>query len=266
MTLYLYFYLGLIFLVPTIVVAIWRRDLRRGVVTIAIFGAVWGPISEFWFFRDYWHPQSVLGSPLLEDAIYGAGISATASWIYKVVARRTDVAAGAQQTKYRAACAIAVLYVAAMVVLEMGLGINSILVAIGVYLVASTYIVSHRRDLFVPSVCSAIFMGIIALVGYGLGLNFLVHEPSTLAQIWLLYKKPLGITFLGYVPLTEVVWYAAWGSLLGILYEFASGMCIQPLNASRSGPDNSLLISGDSAGMPGQRSRSTGRPSARGSP
>jgi hypothetical protein len=66
-------------------------------------------------------------------------------------------------------------------------------------------------------------MGLTAICGYGIGLNFLVNEPSTLAHIWLLYKKSLGITILGYVPLTEVLWYTAWGSLLGVLYEFATG-------------------------------------------
>jgi hypothetical protein len=243
---YLYLTLGMIFLIPTIVVAISRRDLRRGVVTVALFGAVWGPISEFWFFRDYWHPQSILGSPLLEDVIYGAGISATASCIYKVLARQTDVTPKRRQTHYREAGATAVLYIVAMIILEMVLGFNSILVAIGVYVAASCYIILRRRDLLLASACSALMMGLVALFGYGIGLNFLVQEPSTLSHLWLLYNKPLGVTFLGYVPLTEVVWYMAWGSLLGILYEFATGRRLLPLkDASRSQPQAPWMMRGE---------------------
>jgi hypothetical protein len=239
---YLYLILGLIFVVPTIVVAIWRRDLRGGIISTLLFGALWGPISEFWFFRDYWHPASVLGSPILEDVIYGAGISATAWWIYKVVFRRTNVAATGQRSHYGTVGAIVVLYVFAMITLEMILGVNSILVAIGVYLVSASYIVIRRRDLIAASIYSAALMGLIALLGYVLGLNFLVPEPSTISHLWLLYHKPLGITILGYVPLTEVAWYTAWGSLLGIAYEFATGRRIVPL---KSGPRRSRRMGSD---------------------
>jgi hypothetical protein len=223
MTRYLYLTLGLIFMIPTVIVAICRRDLRREIISIAIFGAIWGPISEFWFFRDYWHPQSVLGNPLLEDMIYGAGISATASCIYKVIAWKKYETSGRQKSHLREAAAIAVVYVAAMIILQMGFGVNSILVAIGVYLAAAAYIVYRRRDLLRASACSFVMMGLIAVGGYGLGLNFVINGPKTLSRIWLLYHKPLGITIIGYVPLTEVMWYAAWGSLLGIIYEFATG-------------------------------------------
>lgn len=238
MSRYLYLVLGLIFLVPSMAVAVWRRDLRHDVIKVGLIGAVWGPISEFWFFRDYWHPASVLGNPLLEDVIYGAGISAAASCVYKVVARRTYSAKpGGRRTHYREAGLIAIFYVGAMIILEMTLGVNSILVAVGVYIVAAAYIVYRRRDLWIASLCSAIIMGLIALVGYGIGLNFLVHEPATLSALWELYKKPLGITILGYVPLTEVIWYAAWGSLLGVIYEFATGLRLVPLRAGPAGND-----------------------------
>lgn len=222
----------MIFVASIVVVAICRRDLRRGIITVALAGAAWGPISEFWFFRDYWHPESAIGNPILEDIIYGAGISAAASCVYKFLARQTDVSPSKCKTHYRETGAMIILYIAAMIILEMALGINSILVAIGVYVTAASYIIVRRHDLFAASVCTAIVMGLIAVCGYGLGLNFLVHEPSTLSHIWLLYKKPLGMTFLGYVPVTEVVWYTTWGSLLGILYEFATGKCLMRLRGA----------------------------------
>ncbi len=230
---YLYLTLGLIFLVPTVAVAVWRRDLRRSIVSVALLGALWGPISEFWFFRDYWHPASVLGTPILEDVVYGAGIAATASWIYKLVFRRTYSTSGRYPTRYGSLCGIVATYIVAMLVLEVGLGVNSILVAIGVYIASTAYILIRRRDLAVVTMLTAIMMGIIALSGYGIGLNFLVPEPGTLSHLWFLYHRPLGITVFGYVPLTEVAWYTAWGGLLGILYEFATGLRLEPRRGRR---------------------------------
>jgi hypothetical protein len=240
---FLYLVLGMIFLALTIAAAIWRRDLRRGIIVVALFGAVWGPISEYWFFRDYWHPGSVVGNPVLEDVIYGAGISATASWIYKVVARRTSTMHKGGRTHYREFGAIVVLYIVAMMIFEVLLGINSILVSIGVYVIAAAYIILRRHDLWAASLGSALLMGVVAITGYGVGMNFLVPEPSTLSHLWLLYRKPLGITILGYVPLTEVMWYTAWGLLLGILYEFATGRQIARLQAaSPPEPDRTGLV------------------------
>jgi hypothetical protein len=236
-TRYLYLALGLILLIPAVGVAILRRDLRRAVITVALIGAAWGPISEIWFFRDYWHPASVLGSPLLEDMIYGAGIVAVASCIYKVVAQKTYVPLEPHRTHYPETGAVLVLYIGSMAIFSTGLGVNSILVAIGVYMVAAAYIIVRRHDLLIPSVSSAILMGLIAVFGYGIGLNYLVPEPTTLAHIWLLYKKPLGLTVLGYVPVTEVAWYAAWGALLGVLYEFATGNSLTPLKRASRMPD-----------------------------
>jgi hypothetical protein len=228
---YSYLILGMIFLLTAILVAIIRRDLRRSIMIMALAGAVWGPISELWFFRDYWRPESVLGSTFIEDLIYGAGIAATSSVVYKFITRRADVELSPHRTRYMDLAGMLLLYVIAMLVFEMALGVNSILVAIGTYVVVTAYMLTRRRDLWLASLLSAVMMGIIALCGYGIGLNFFVTEPSTLAHIWLLYDKPLGVRVLGYVPLTEVIWYTAWGSVLGILYEYVTGSRLVPLRS-----------------------------------
>ena len=238
---YLYLVLGLIFLAAAALAGIVRPDLRKGIICVGIGGAIWGPISEIWFFRDYWHPESVIGHPILEDIIYGAGIAAVASCIFKVVTRRTTQASSGPRTHYREAALMVLLYIAAMVALQMALKVNSILVAIAVYVIAACYVVARRRDLWTASVCTAVMMGVVAVCGYGLGLNFLVPEPRTLAQIWLLYGKPLGVEILGYVPVTEVIWYTAWGLLLGVLYEFATGQYLIRLKSiSAVGEDASV--------------------------
>ncbi len=231
---YLYLILGTIFLFAAVVVAIARPDLRRGIIYVALAGAAWGPVSELWFYRDYWHPEYVLGSPLIEDIIYGAGISAAAAFAFKFIARLTDVKLSPPRTHYRELGGMVLLYIAAMIVLQMILHINSILVAIGIYIVFAIYILIRRPDLWIASVTSAMIMGLTALGGYAIGLDFLVPEPVTLARIWLLFDKPLGVTVLGHVPLTEVAWYTAWGLLLGILYEYITGSGFRSRARSRS--------------------------------
>jgi hypothetical protein len=66
-------------------------------------------------------------------------------------------------------------------------------------------------------------MTLIALTGYSVGLDFLVDGKKVLREIWLLDGTSAGVTILGMVPLSEVLWYACWGFMLGIAFEFATG-------------------------------------------
>jgi hypothetical protein len=80
-----------------------------------------------------------------------------------------------------------------------------------------------RPDLFLAALGSGVLMALIALAGYGLGLDVLVDGRRLLREMWLLDGTSQGTTILGFVPLTEVLWYGCWGLFLGVSFEFASG-------------------------------------------
>lgn len=220
----LYFLLGLCSLAPGIVAFWLRRDLRPNVLSVGIFGLVWGPISEYWFSKDYWHPPSIIGHPWLEDAIYGAGISITGSVIYKLLLRQTHRRDPTAKTGRLLLVEFPLVYVLAMTVFQSCLHVNSIIVSVGVYVVLTVLILVRRPDLVKASVTSALILGLLALAGYAVGLDWLVNGRDFLEQTWLLYGEPLGKTVLGQVPLTEVLWYTGWGLLLGAGYEYVTGL------------------------------------------
>src|SRR5688500_11983052 len=82
-----YSYLGysLIFLLVWAVFYILRPDLRHRMVIFSLIIAPLGPLSEFWFLRDYWRRPTIMGTPIsIEDAIFAFAIGGIAYGIYKV--------------------------------------------------------------------------------------------------------------------------------------------------------------------------------------
>jgi hypothetical protein len=219
----LYLTLALLVVGAAAATAILRRDLLRPMATVGLIGAAWGPVSEYWFFQDYWRPPGVFGGAWLEDALFGAGVSALAFSVYPFVSRRLLDEGEFQRSRLALIPAFVLVYAIAMEVLQAKLGINSILVAMLVNLLTTAFIVIQRHDLFVPAVASAGLMAVVTVAGYVVGLDVIVDGRAVLRQIWLLHDQPLGVTVLGNVPLTEVLWYATWSAMLGVAYEYVSG-------------------------------------------
>jgi len=221
----LYLILALCLLAPAVVIYAVRRDLRRTLAVAGLFGAAWGPLSEKWYLEDYWHPQSVGtlgGVAWVEDILFGAGVAAVASSIFAFVTNRRLIV-HAMPRHRGSAVAFVVMYVAVMLGLRLHLKVNSIVVSCLVYLVCAFYIVARRRDLLSSAIGSALLMALVALIGYGVGLNWITDGKAVLQHIWLLNGRPLGVTILGHVPATEVAWYTCWGALLGPAYEYVEG-------------------------------------------
>jgi hypothetical protein len=221
---YLYLILALCFILGITLVYALRSDLRANIIYLMGFGCVWGPISDHWFFMDYWHPTSVVQGAWLEDCLYGAGVAATAGVIHKFVFRRTFCNPPSLNWKRILILpAFALCYILGMIAVRPSVDINSIYLSMVIYIVFAIVILIWRRDLILPSLASAMLMAVVAVAGYGIGLNFFVDGQTILHRIWLLYGHPGGTIILGAVPLSEVLWYACWGSLFGVAFEFVSG-------------------------------------------
>ena len=68
-----YSYLGysLIFLLVWGVFYTLRSDLRRRTLIFSLIVMPLGPLSEFWFLKDYWKRPTITGLPIsIEDAIF----------------------------------------------------------------------------------------------------------------------------------------------------------------------------------------------------
>lgn len=57
---------------PWLALYIYRGDLRRKMLLLSCIFGLFGPLSEVFYLRDYWHPQLFSGWPIgLEDFLFG---------------------------------------------------------------------------------------------------------------------------------------------------------------------------------------------------
>ena len=113
---------------------------------------------------------------------------------------------------------IPVIIIVSLVLLNQGLGTNSIYASSISFLIIFSLIMVKRPDLFVDAVISGILLAIIMGVFY-----FFYLQIVDLSRIWFLYSGKGGYMLLGRIPLTEMVWAITWGMVGGPLYEFARG-------------------------------------------
>jgi hypothetical protein len=74
-----YSYLGysLIFLAIWVLFYVLRPDLRRRMFLFSLVMALLGPLSEFWFLKDYWRRLTITGYPIsIEEVAFSFAIGA----------------------------------------------------------------------------------------------------------------------------------------------------------------------------------------------
>ncbi|MGH2687366.1 MAG: lycopene cyclase domain-containing protein, partial [Actinomycetota bacterium] len=202
-----------------------RPDLRGPLVKISLVGAAAGLVSELWYYRDYWRPPTVLdatgrlGWPSPEDVLFGFTVAGVGFAANKVAFRRHLVEGAPRRYPHTAGLALAGL--AALVVGTNLLGINSILVSSGAFVAAALVMAAVRRDLLRPALEAGALLVATVLPIYLV--LFDVLAPRYWDRYWLLHGTALGVTVLGQIPVTEILWYTAWGAFAGIAYEFTTG-------------------------------------------
>ncbi|MDY6934933.1 MAG: lycopene cyclase domain-containing protein [Spirochaetota bacterium] len=218
---YIYLFLSFYLLVLWLMIIIFRKDLVRKVIKASIGGGFAGLIAEVWYFVDYWQPPSLAGvsSVSIEDFLFGFCITGIAVSIFDV----TFCKKIRDEAKDRKGVFF-ILFLCGLIsllVFNNWLGINSIFVSSMAFIVISVIMILIRRDLFLPSIISGILTVIVIIPIYLLLYNWL--SPDYWMRYWLLYDTEYGITVLGNIPVTEIIWYFSWGCLAGAGYDFASG-------------------------------------------
>lgn len=193
---------------------------------VSLVGGAAGLVSELWYFRDYWRPPTLAGvaRPSAEDVLFGFAVTGVAFAAHKVVFRRALVPGGLR--RYPVAAVLGLAGLAALVVCTLALGMNSIFVSSVGFLVSAGVMVAMRPDLLRPALGSAALLVAAMLPVYLL--LFDVVSPAYWDRYWLLRHTTWGVMVLGNVPVTEIVWYASWGALAGIAYEFTTGRSLRP--------------------------------------
>lgn len=224
---YTYLLLGLLVAAPLVSVLCTRKDLMPMMMLLGSLGGIAGLLSEFFYFKDYWRPPSLMGTATIsiEDFIFGFAITAL-SFVAYLWLCNAKLTKQAYPPRYKLYILFFIGGLAAMILFNLYVGMNSIFVSSAVSVCLTAIILFLRRDLIKMSVYSA---GIItAFIGVVYLLLFDIVSPQFWDNYWLLADTKWGVTVLGNVPLTEMLWYACWVVFASISYPFISGKAVQP--------------------------------------
>lgn len=216
-----YLLITLLLLLPWVAIYVMRPQLRKKMLKTSIIGGLAGFVAEYWYFKDYWHPPTLMGKTAvsIEDFLFGFTVTGLSVTVYETFCLTKVVK---QEKNRRQIFSLLFLCgVAAMVLFNQLAGINSIVVSCVCFLLFTAFMIAMRPDLLQQALLSGVLMLCVILPVYTLLFDLL--NTNYWDDYWLLARTPLGLTVLGHIPVTELCWYFSWGSFAGIAHGFASG-------------------------------------------
>lgn len=222
---YAYFLLGLFLLTPLIGILLARKDLTGKAIKLGLLGGLAGLLAEVFYFRDYWHPPTLFGNAVIsiEDFIFGFAITALSFAAY-LWAFNADFRERVHPSRSRLYLLFFIGGFFTMLFFNLYLGINSIFVSSVVFLFLTVIILFMRSDLVKVGVYSAGMVSIFIVAIYLVLFNII--SPQFWVNYWALADTKWGVTILGNVPLTEMLWYGSWIIFASISYPFVSGKTV----------------------------------------
>lgn len=194
---------------------------------MSLIAASFGPISEIWYFADYWKPEIVLPLPFIggvEDLLFGFSIGGISAFAYESVFVRGICKC--DEKKLRREWFLLVFFAViglSMIILNNFLGLNSIFASsIGMIIVAALMLFK-RPDLVLNALGSAVMVAGTMFVIYYLGLEIFSGGHAWMERIWKLSGTSQGVVVFKHIPWTEMLWGLSWGLAWGPMYEFLVG-------------------------------------------
>lgn len=220
---YLYFKIVLISCLFWLYVFLKKKGQRRELLLMGLVFAVLGPIQEWWYTKDYWHPNYIGHWPWIEDIIFGFTVGGLASVLYESLFSR-------KVKEIKSYTGHPALFASIVLVSTFGIGllapfVNSIYAAIITFVICWWIILLVRPDLLISSLYSALLLTILMFVGY----EVIFYFYPGLVQSWWDLKNISGILVLK-IPLEEYMWFWTMGLLAGPLYEFLRGLGFKKIN------------------------------------
>ncbi len=230
---YNFLVLALLFLLPGLVIAGWRSDLRR-VMGLMALASIPFAFTEFLFYPSYWEPRFLfdLADRIgfgIEDLIFVMGLGAFTSTVYAAVFRqcyRPLEGSARRPALVRALWVLAVAF--ALVALAALLGIAMIYGSVGIMLGVSAAMVVPRRDLIRPALLgglssTAVYGGLCLLFGWLI--------PGVFDLAWHT-EKFLDVTLLG-IPVEELLYGFGCGVAATVFYPYVWQQRFSPLKSER---------------------------------
>lgn len=223
---YAYLIANFFFLAVWLLIFLRVKYLRKPMLIMSLITASFGPISELWYFADYWKPEIALPLPVggIEDVLFGFSIGGIGAFAYESLFVRGICKCKEKKLKKEWFLLVFFAVVGiSMIVLNNLLGINSIFASsIGMFIVAAVMLYL-RPDLIINAVGSAFLVAGIMFVIYFLGQEVSPTAHVWMLRIWKLSSTPEGIIIFKHIPWTEMLWGLSWGFVWGPMYEFLVG-------------------------------------------
>ncbi len=231
MVAYTYLLLGLFLFVGLIIELFYRQDLIKLALKVGIIGGCAGIISEIFYTRDYWRPPSIFGfhKLSLEDFLFGFSVTALSAITYLVLFNY-ELPIVNKLARKKTFYMLFFIGLLVFIFLNIGLDINSIFSSSVLFFIFAIYILTCRKDLFHLAVYSTIIILCFVVLVYVLLFDFVA--PNFWNDYWLLARTKYGITILGSLPLSELIWYFSWIFFASISYPFVSGKSLSKIKNS----------------------------------
>lgn len=224
---YAYLVASLFFLVVWVIV-FWKvKHLRRPMLIMSLITALFGPISEIWYFADYWKPEIVLPLPFIggvEDLLFGFSIGGIGAFAYESLFVRGICKC--EEKKLKREWFLLVFFAVTgslMIILNNLLGLNSIFASSIAMIVIAAVMLYLRPDLITNAIGSALLVAGVMFVIYFSGQTVFPGAHLWMTKIWKLYGTSQGIVLFKHIPWTEMLWGLSWGLVWGPMYEFLVG-------------------------------------------
>ncbi|MDD5773250.1 MAG: hypothetical protein PHX78_07275 [bacterium] len=234
---YPYFIYSIIFLIIWSLIWLFRKDLRKKLLFVSIILCPIGPISEIWYFKDYWAPLTITKFFInIEDLIFTFALGGITYGIYKIVFNLTN----SEKKQYKSRIwfiffALAVV-LGSLTLFSSFLKINSVVVTIIAFCFLTIIIWRLRKDLIVPSLISGLFISILFFIIY----QIMFQLVPNLGELWCKNCNPSGIVIYG-LNIEEFLWDFSWGVVGGVFYEMVSGYSFTSLSSFKNNNVKKIL-------------------------
>lgn len=193
---------------------------------MSLITASFGPVSEIWYFADYWKPEIALPLPIggIEDLLFGFSIGGIGAFAYESLFVRGICKC--EEKKLKKEWFLLVFFAVvggSMIILNNFLGLNSIFASSFGMVIAASIMLFIRPDLIPNAIGSAFLVAGTMFVIYFLGQELFSQGHFWMEQIWQLSEQPEGVIIFKHIPATEMLWGLSWGLVWGPMYEFLVG-------------------------------------------
>jgi len=202
-----------------------RPSLRRKMLVMSGGSSCFGPLAGFLHTRDYWHPPYVwdTGPWHAEDVLAAFLVAGVGSVLFDAASPATY-----ERVKNGSSREFGLMVIggwAAVLVLTIGSGVNSVMAMSTVSLSLGSYVVARRRDLLRGAIGNGLLLAGVLWLTY---LVVLLASPDVFRTYWKIASLS-GFSLAG-VPAEELLWGFTTGFAVWPVYPFFAGL--RPLEPS----------------------------------